>query len=87
MHQSKAEKRIRDLWLQLPECRRHRMLDILVFRNDIAANYPELLVGIEGDLTEYLKIVLNGLYKTNGFEQVEDASAHKFIEPAKESED
>lgn len=64
MRQNQNEKRIRELWRELPERRREGIADVLIFKNDIVRNYPDLLDGIEGDLSLYFQEVLSGLYKT-----------------------
>jgi hypothetical protein len=66
MRQAQNEKRIRELWRKLPEEHRQGIIDVIVFKDDTVRNRPDLLDGIEGDLTAYFKTVLSGLYKTNG---------------------
>jgi hypothetical protein len=66
MRQAQNEKRIRDLWRELPETHRQGIVDVIIFKDDIVRNRPDLLDGIEGDLNVYFQKVLSGLYKTTG---------------------
>ena len=64
MRRAQREKRIRDVWRELPEKYREGIVDVLTFKGDIVRNRPDLLEGIEGDLNVYFMQVLSGLYKT-----------------------
>ena len=65
MRRQQYEKRIRTLWIAVPEKHREGLIDVIIFKHDPVRNRPDLLNGFEGDALPYLKEVLGGLYRKN----------------------
>jgi hypothetical protein len=63
MRRQQNEGRIRELWMELPEKHREGILDVIIFKHDLARNRPDLLTTFDGDPLSYLKEVLSGLYR------------------------
>jgi len=63
MPQSENEKRIRAMWSSLPGQLQNTPRAIPIFAEILRNEHPALLFGFDGDLTEHLKKVLDGMYK------------------------